>query len=79
MVGRTQMFLCFQFKNKQNLEFPYLYQTGLGVDVNGHHVSFTGAYMFLPVKLTTAQTVSSRSLLENIVALYKKNHEMSGK
>ena len=34
MVGRTQMFLCFQFKNKQNLEFPYLYQTGLGVDVN---------------------------------------------
>jgi hypothetical protein len=35
--------------------------------------------MFLPVKLTTAQTVSSGSLLENTVALYKKNHEMSGK
>lgn len=34
MVGRTQMSSCFKFKNKENFEFPYVYQTGLGVFVN---------------------------------------------
>lgn len=54
----------------------YLYQTGLGVDVNLHHFSFNSWCLqdaSLPVELTITWTVSSTSLLKHIIAL------MSGK